>query len=366
MYPLNVPGFLLLYNVVTLFALFFIRRQLQMTFGTTLIALVTLVSLGFLMPVSLEMLGLGWTISMMTVFLIVFLSMLIFSRIREDRELERQVERVLKPHTPIFTLGTDNGPDVDKAEEQVHLSLKEAAVAIECEPEIEAEIETEIEAEVETEIEAEVETEIEAEIETEIEAEVESEIEAEVESEIEAEIETEIEAEIEPEIETEVESEIEAEIETEIEAEIVSTNTITKEAEAAFKLEQIQKHYQAAVEALERKEYSQAYTDIDEALQLDPPWAARKMLTYQSVTILNEMGMYEHSIKQLKKLMDHLPIGKYESNYDGINQQITYLKVLMHLLETEQKQHLSYSLIPEIIRRQAKDDSLSMAVAESK
>lgn len=305
MYPLNWPGYLLLYNVVTLFALFFIRRQLQMTLMTTLIALVTLVSIGFIIPVSLEIIGLGWTISIMILFLLAFLSTFIFGRIKEDRELERQVEQVLKPHTPIFTPEADDcREDEDVGEiEADQLCLKEPPDGMECK--------------------------------LEIEPEIEPEIEQETEPEIEPETEPEIEPEIKPEIVT-----------------------------AAFKLEQIQKHYQSAVEAMERKKYSKAYAEINQALQLEPPWTARKMLTYQYVTILNQMGMYEHSIKQLRKLMDHLPIGKYESNFNVINQQITYLKALMRLLETEQKQNLSYTLIPESIRRQAKDDSLSTVVAE--
>lgn len=118
--------------------------------------------------------------------------------------------------------------------------------------------------------------------------------------------------------------------------------------------DRVQTLSETAEQALQQGDYLSAYRCLKEALSYSPPLMAKYLLSRQLVQVLNEMGLYEESIAVMKKMLDELPVGSTKKR-DDLTWQISYLEKLSHFLVSEQKQNLSWSLIPAKMHQRVMD-----------
>jgi hypothetical protein len=277
----------------------------------TVIAFIIIISFGLIVPISLRIIGWGWTLLLLGITAASVLLSIAAVRMREDRELEEQIEQVLKPAVSIL-------PEPDESEEQEREPVQPASTLEDSSP---------IEAEEGSEPLSE-----HWETGTGNGGGDGNHVEAE-------EAAQQTLTEPEPTASGLFPGEAADTVET------VPSFSLTD-------LERVQQLYDSATQALRRRDFFTAYKQLKQALTCHPPVTAKWMITWDMVSILKEMGLYRECIEELEKLILELP-DSAEKKRSELKQHIAFLQILSRVLETESKQNLSWSQIPAHIRSRA-------------
>ncbi|MBN6186530.1 hypothetical protein JQN58_05950 [Aneurinibacillus sp. BA2021] len=133
-------------------------------------------------------------------------------------------------------------------------------------------------------------------------------------------------------------------------------------------IEKVQAYVVAASTAIESGNYEEAMMRCREALSYPIPFPARLMITEEYVHVLNEMGLYRHSIDELTKLlpyMDGMSEADKERYKTKIIRQIKYIESMTDVLRVEGKPNLPWSLIPLSIQEKAEQKFNALLDSES-
>lgn len=113
----GLPGYYAIYYLFLLFVIFLLRRKLQMGFRDLVLVLAITALIGIILPFSLSLIGVWWTLTLVVVTALTVISAVIAVRIKEDRELEGQLEQVLRPPVSILPVRDERSQE-EEAEEQ--------------------------------------------------------------------------------------------------------------------------------------------------------------------------------------------------------------------------------------------------------
>jgi tetratricopeptide (TPR) repeat protein len=327
MFLSGMPDYYVLYCILSLPCLFLIRKKWELNMRDTVITLVIIISFGLIVPLSLRIIGWSWTLLLLGLSAASVLLTIAAVRMREDRELEGQIEQVLKPSGSILPMPFDREEQNRETGQPIAVEETAASGAEEGnEPVFEQQA-------------------------TYADHGEENGDDNHVQ---EADASLALPEPEEPEAVEEVFAEPEPEEPEAVEEALPGPET-PEEAVPPFPpadQERVQRHYETATEALRRRDYFTAYRELQQALSCDPPLAAKWLITRDLVLILKEMGLYRESMEALEKLLFELP-ATAEKKRTELQRQIAYLQILSRVLEAESKRNLSWSLIPVHIRSRA-------------
>jgi tetratricopeptide (TPR) repeat protein len=311
----GLPGYYVLYSLFTISFLFLVRRKLQMGRRDTGFALAFIALFGIVLPVSIHVIGIWWTLVLVVLSASSVAASVIAVRMREDKELEGQIALVLKPEISILPVRESEDTNAFaplSVQEVPHQEQADDVLA--SEPE-------------------------------EADSSKEGVEEREEQRELTAD-------------ETEKGEVAEEKVEEEESEEATDDGTVIPPSSLTFSpedMQQVQALYGNAAESLRAGDYFSAYRALKEALAFHPPVTAKTMIVQDLVRVLKEMGLYEESIRELQALLDELPSSASKKQAE-LRNQINVLQAVIQWLNVEQKPNLSWSLIPADILAKAERD----------
>lgn len=333
----GLSGYYAIYYLLAMMLIFLFRKKIQMSLRDTLVLLAIAALIGFVIPFSLQVIGVWWTILLTTLTLFLVAVAVIAARIKEDKQLVSQLEQVLKPKVSILP--------VREKEENVSAGATDQPVD-DFVPEVIASDEPQLEPPIEVSLIDSQETNEEQQM---------------------ISVVTELHEETAPQLNEwdalhtlaiVVEEEASLDGDRGIEEGTTIDHTLTKQdsplsEQAIITLQEL---YMLAEENLKKHDYAAALTQLKTALSYNPPVTAKIMIVKDYVRILQEMGLYKQSIKQLEELLLSLPVSAHKMDME-IRYSINYMEIVMQLLENQRKNNLPWSLVSADIRQQASDQT---------
>jgi hypothetical protein len=318
MFASGLPGYYVLYSLFTLSFLFLIRRKMELNRRDTGYALAFVALFGLILPISLHVIGIWWTLGLVALSVSSVMASVIAVRMREDRELEGEISQVLKPSVSILPVrDSENAPEFPPPPEP------DDTTAIE-------------------EVDERTERSGTAE-------DTPTEETAEELPSLPPEDLAEPPEPLREDLAEPPDSPAETGEET---AEPVTVHPFSPDD-----LHRVQEHYGIASESLRKGDYYTAYRELRSALSYHPPVTAKTMIVHDLVRVLKEMGLYKESIQELQNLLAELPASANKKQAE-VQRHIQYMEAVVRILGIEQKPNLSWSLLPDDIHSRAEREVL--------